>query len=114
MSRGRRVPVASLFKPSGARDVVPSIDRITVNIALSDGNTITLDVPQPVSAGIDYSDELRSCWHHMAIASTALGLPCRCQSEEELVLSIQLNQWRDDGQPAYTAAIKPTPERGSP
>ncbi|MEU4513155.1 hypothetical protein AB0G05_26975 [Nonomuraea wenchangensis] len=114
MSRGRRVPVASLFKPSGARDVVPSIDRITVNIALSDGNTITLDVPQPVSAGIDYSDELNSCWHRMSLDVPDRVMPCRCQSEEGLVLSIQLDQWRDDGQPAYTAAIKPTPERGSP
>ncbi|MEV0996808.1 hypothetical protein [Nonomuraea sp. NPDC050202] len=112
MSHDRRVPLAAIFKPAGDRDAVPRIDRITAHVALSDGSTITFDIPQPLSAGIDYRDEPRSCWHHMSLVAPASAMPCRCQTEEELILSIQLNPWRDDGQPAYTVAQQ-TPERGS-
>ncbi|MFI6637171.1 hypothetical protein ACIBI7_50520 [Nonomuraea fuscirosea] len=114
MSRDRRVPVTGLFRPAKAGGIVPTIDWITVNIDLSDGNTITLDIPQPASAGLDYRDDPRSCWHHPNLLAPASVMPRRCQSEEELVLSIQFDQWREGGQPAYTAAIQPTPERGSP
>ncbi|MEU4231148.1 hypothetical protein AB0F17_43225 [Nonomuraea sp. NPDC026600] len=112
MSLNRRVPLTALFKPARVRDAVPRIDRLTVTAAMSDGNTITLDVAEPLGASLDYRDEYRSCTHHMALAGPKFAVPCRCQEEQELVLSIQLDPWRD-GEPAYTATTQPTPERGS-
>ncbi|WP_433513864.1 hypothetical protein ACQP2T_61670 [Nonomuraea sp. CA-143628] len=113
MSLDHRVPLTAIFKPPGVRDAAPRIDRLTVTVAASDGSTITLDIAEPLGAGIDYRAERGQCAHNIGVLGFAAAVPCHCQEEQDLVLSIQLNPWRDDGQPAYTVTTQQAPERGS-
>ncbi|MEU6713007.1 hypothetical protein ABZ897_16115 [Nonomuraea sp. NPDC046802] len=113
MSPHNRVPVTALAGPAGARGI-PAIDRVTVTVAVSDGSTITLDIPKPLNAGLDYRAEHGRCAHNIGVLGYAARVPCGCQDEQELVLAVELNPWRADGEPVYTVTTQQTPERGSP
>lgn len=107
-----RVPITALAGPAGER-TTPTIDRITVTVAVSDGSTLTLDIPKPLNAGLDYRAELGKCAHNIGILGWAARVPCGCHDEQELVLAVELNPWRDADEPAYAVSIQKAPERGS-
>ncbi|TMR92549.1 hypothetical protein [Nonomuraea basaltis] len=113
-TRGRPTPVTALAGP--AAKAVPTIDRITIAIALSDGTTATIDIPQPVNAGLDYQDESGPCLRHSNLVAYYTGYCPDCDGGKSLTLAVELNPWRDDHGPAYTVTTQqaPAPERGSP
>ncbi|MFI6900285.1 hypothetical protein ACIBKY_03435 [Nonomuraea sp. NPDC050394] len=96
---GRRTPLTALA--GRASRPVPTIDQITVTVTVSDGSTITLDISKPLNAELDHRPKHGNCAHNHYVGMPT-HFPCSCQDEQEFVLAVDLNPWRDDGEPTFT------------